>query len=553
MALKTFFFCLFVALIGFVAFKGAKDVLLSDADSNVVLDLLVEINGIPPSNPALGSIFSIDFSDVDLACGAGFVSSVGTRIYQNQNDIEFWCRRPDDTLIDWQSLGRPLQDFPSSMVGNVGGDLYEYIARTMYDFEAQQWIPLIDLGGIDTAGMGSYVFRTADVPWSIVYNYQNCQGLSAVSADGYFGTLPLESGESFSAATIWRGYFYANIGNEVVRAPLNEVREACFYLAEQAIIPDNNYIYAMYPIADRLLIGGGGWPFLESSQQNCPLIYSVDPNGSVDQISLRNCERDHITEIYGFSLADDAVVAGTYPMGELYAVESGSSFANRTGLPRFQVEPWERDDGTRNLESQALVSSYGMLFVGMFPWGELYYSDAIWMTNGGSHRVFSYPTRSSSKEPYFVPALRAYCPGDLVEVPNCIEGARLDLWGQRVTSIAVLDGKICVGTGNTFATVFDEDEHTFVPPHSESEYGAVHCALLKNQTLAPFVPEEEVVLNFRITVAELIVERDGEILARQPHDLDEVELAALTGGRYSIDLGVGAYGETPADVSILTD
>lgn len=516
----------------------------------------------PAGNGALGSIFTYTSEDGSLTCGAGFVSSTGTRIYHNQNDLEFWCRPAHKASeLNWVPLGRPLGDFPSSMLGNMEGRLFDYLAFKYYDFEKNEWRGMDAHVWNKLHGSSIYSWRKdGNEDYYITYGLANCPGLSVFSGRGYHGTVL--TGAEFNAATVWKSRLYANVDNKVMRYELARPTPypRCNHLKGSALVKSPVYVYAMYPVADQLFIGGG---YLSETDPRflCPNIYVVGKS-EIRTLSIPKCSGRMIHEIYSFSLYDDSLLVGNYPNGTLEKITLPGMKIKRSFIPRLHPMTWADSklyyDGTTSpvrsntaeqyhyLESQTVTVSSGSLFLGMWPWGEIYQ-----VNQDGTqdiYRMFGFPSRSNARQPFQQEGEAVYCTGGEKNMATrtCAHRDKIkEFWGQRITSLTVLNGRLCAGTGNTRAQRYDKHIHRFITEDQQQEYGKVYCADLVNQVLAEYRPAKEGRLSFFVTPKQLQIVIDGRLAASTFHKLGPIALKSLSGLGHVL-VGKGAYGPSQA-------
>lgn len=508
------------------------------------IEFKFEISDIPAGNGAIGTIFEFESFDRQMTCSAGFISHTGTRIHGNQNDIEFWCASSTQKFLNWIPLPRPLAVDSWSMIANIGGKLYDYMSTATYDFPSSRWVDAHALPFIPRNDGDVETIRRDENNWVLISNYAGCPGISVLSERGYHGTA-IVSGSS-SAALVWREDLYYNAGGIVWKARTNlQPLDSCRYLDSVELISDPNFVYAMLPVGERLFIGGGGHHYTEAGLYECAPVYATD-GVEVEVIELPDCIGQDISEIYSFALADDGLYLGTYPDGYLYRIDLESRTAVRSDLPLLPPNTWVDSDGSRYLESQAVAVSAGRILVGVFPWGEIFESghrgDAL-------YRLYPAPERTDAQQPFGQAAEMRYCFDRPEDEPDCISDSRPEFWGQRITSFAVMNGRICAGTGNTFRTDYNPTTHTFIDAQVAAQYGLVHCASIDNQTLGIPRRSGDAELIFRITRRDLIIEQDSVEIARRAHQLNDAEYASIAGPNGSMRIGSGVYG--PAQAAIV--
>jgi hypothetical protein len=111
-------------------------------------------------------------------------------------------------------------------------------------------------------------------------------------------------------------------------------------------------------------------------------------------------------------------------------------------------------------------------------------------------------------------------------------------WGQRITSLAVFDGRVCAATGNRGGTPPESGDDP-VPSHVARSYGEVFCALVPGHTMMP-EPRPRSKIRFVVTGAHVEIHVDGRRRSQREHRLDPRALQAIAAGRVTV--GQGSYG-----------
>lgn len=497
-----------------------------------------------PGEPK-GTVFHWRSDDDSVQCGAGFVYSVGSRIFSNQNQLEFWCRPiGDDSPLEFVQVRRPLEDFPQSYIGNVNGRLFEYVSRKTYNFTNRRWQ---DLGSVDRRVLGGaspYVFQHyGETSFVIATGYSKCPGLSFFSQQGYHGTV--DTGPDFSAVALWRGAAYINANYELWRVSLlptpRPVNGTCHILSHHLLDAGPDWVYAFYPHSEYLYYGGSISGTEWSQSKLCAELHRVNVQGDVDRLptdfSGRPCEGRKITEYYSYTAAREGALVGNFPHGTLLSLGHGKIEA--TDMARPLPGSFIGSDGTRYRESQSVVSAYGRVFVGMYPWAEVYEIDP---ESGREHvqRLMTAPRKTSAKAPYYAKN----------EAMPELEPTH---WGQRITTLAVLNGHLCAGTGNLRGERYSAEKFPQLHAHDTLAYGSVHCALLPNHTLANGRVNKKTELHFIITKNALYIAENENIIARAPATFAARQQEALCDSQGQLTIGLGNYGDFAGAVELVAD
>lgn len=477
-----------------------------------------------------GELFTANFGDV--ICGGGFVFSVQSRAFVNSNDIEFWCRETSMEL-SFYDIGRGRPDSFSTQISNLSGELYDYASGLQYDFEEERWVassisqdpfPYI----IQPISGQIYVFSP--------YN-TDCEGMSLYLDGSYIGTIPLDvSGESFSAFSIWGDTIYANIFSMRVAHLPTRPSEACHYMPTTEIETEQIWAYGTFPVGNSVLFGGnyGGYGI---QSDRCASFFQFS-EGITNEIPVilggEVCDGGEIKEYYAYTISGERVLIGNFPLGTILELNEGAVVNTEIAAPR--PDDFLDAVGTRYRESQALVASYGAVFVGMYPWGELIVSDRV-TGEETAHRLITTPTRDESPAPYFDIVYQRVLQRDgVISDPNAElvysltrnnrslrdEGLEPTHWAQRIPSIAIFSGRLCASTGNLSGAGFNPSLHYDI---DYSDYGNIYCAILENHVMSPWRPGE--IYSFTLTTRHLIIEIDGVVVAQNAHSLSASQLAAI--------------------------
>lgn len=494
----------------------------------------VSITG-DPAEP-LGSVFQWRGTE-DLTCAAGFIATNSSTISSNQNELEFWCKRAGiQTTREWRSLGRPTKRQIRSFVANVGGKLFDYESHRVH--RRANWIKYQSHEDGYAKRKGGSIARlqkVGDNRFSLVSEWNGCAGLSILSQDGYHGSIRGTSPTFF----IYAGRVYANLDLQIVSFPIGPGRdfEDCSFRVDGTVHnSEENRIYSMLPSDGALYVGGS------LIGRNCAELYQVR-DGKLAEIPVAvgrgYCEDRQINEFYSYTVFRDDLIIGTYPNGNLVRVRDGKAV--------LTDQPFGDVTRRRYRESQSLTIAAGDLFVGMYPWGEVF-SLPYGATDWRRKRIFAAPPIDGAF-PYKVAMTKMLL--DLSANEKKQRARRRGLfataWGQRVTTLAVLNGRLCAGTGNMSGSPWSPDYHAMVSKTAAEQYGQVFCLDLPNQTAGNIRWKRSTRLTFKVTDRRLIVEQDNVEVFSATHELTDGELAVLSreGG---FEFGNGVYGRFRGEV-----
>jgi hypothetical protein len=256
--------------------------------------------------------------------------------------------------------------------------------------------------------------------------------------------------------------------------------------------------------------------------------YLTGPMGSV---TIHNCRTIHGSkknlratdgkswQAYSVTRWYDDILIGQYPTGSLFTY-------NNEGLKPFEPPlPVPENASPSAREAQTIAIYGGDLYVGVWPWGEL------WRLDGNTEewkfvdRVFHSPEVSKVEAPYI---------GEM-------EGKEGDsnYWGQRISSLVPFNDALYIGTLNKQGKPFVPESHQFLSPEVVEQYGMVHRMTGVAHAARQFEWKPVTELRFVYDHEGLKVYQDGELLVSR-------EVSEPTGleGRQAREIrtGMGIYG-----------
>jgi hypothetical protein len=473
----------------------------------------------------------------DLRCAAGFVSSLQSRVFANSGELEFWCRRSRDLPVGpFKRLPKPDPAATQSRVANLDGRLIELDSQSVYGRHG--WRPLPGPAGLARI----YTAQRVGDHDVITGSANGCAGLSVWVDDTYRGTITVAPGAVYSAVTVVGDVVWINLDGDTRRGTVPQTPAAgCREIALDTVNDGAEYIYGYQPFRTEVVYGG------TSNASGCASFYRSGVSLPVF-LDGAPCAGQRITEWYSFTRDRHGLLIGEYPEGTLMRYADGR--VTDTGLARPDAEDWVGPDGTHYRESQSIVSSAGLLMVGLYPWSEI-----LTVDQEGRHqtrrRLLDAPAKSPAvKLPYFEEATRfAVAQPDIGPDLTLPDGTSLredprylSTWGERVPTIAVFNGRVCASTGNLGGARYDPELHPYLPPDLAARYGTVFCAPLANQTMSAGSLPAHGRLRFVISDGELRVYLDGQEIAHHRHQLRSADLELLR-QRGELELGRGPYGD----------
>ena len=237
-------------------------------------------------------------------------------------------------------------------------------------------------------------------------------------------------------------------------------------------------------------------------------------------------------QIYSMINLYDKLLMGHYPTGELIQFDGQEVKLLEGWPPRIEgVRPNAR-------EAQTTAIYGGDLFVGVWPWGELwrYNRDADHWYSAG--RMFTHPeVTDQATHPY---------------EEGCIEHKLVqNQWGQRVTSLVPIGDSLMISTSAKWPCEW-KPEFEFLPDGKWQEYGTVLRLRMPGSLSVPIQRKDgPTELQFMISGDEMRILQDGtqvgtaELSASLAEDIGKAALGEVTQGH-----GVfGTFGGSALDVT----
>lgn len=455
----------------------------------------------------------------NLICSASFVSSVATRIPTNENQLEFWCRDPSKPIdLKWERIPTPSAILSQAQIANFKGTLIE--ERSRQAFVNGRWIPLAEAFPRLANSPIQWQRFGAEGELATVTYREECRAYVLSSAKYDFGAFPALP----SYARIDNGHVYFVDRSGLSIAPLTPVQNACEPLSASLLKEGVGQAYGGINWGGGVVLGG-------SNNRGNANLYLLKGN-EVTEISYSNSE-SVANEHYAYTYQDGSLLVGLYPSGNFMRLDEGGQFTYHGDMTPTLPTDWRSDNGMLYREAQAAVSSYGILFTGLYPWGEIVQHDTL-AGRTSRDRLFTHPERKD-RLPYLYESGNLFRRLQAGDFDEDIKAGRIVLdkeqggfkfaarkyglfesaWAQRITTLAVFSGRVCAATGSMGGTVYNPDLHNFMTRAQADDYGTIYCAELPNHTMYSDVLTGTHSLKF--TVSESItISMDGKVVAETP-------------------------------------
>ena len=199
-------------------------------------------------------------------------------------------------------------------------------------------------------------------------------------------------------------------------------------------------------------------------------------------------------QLYSTMMFHDRLLMGQYPTGRIFQYD-GTEITDQSGWPPVPegVSPNAR-------EAQTTAIYGGDVFVGVWPWGELWRYNRDSDTWAFTQRMFDHPALSTEiTHPYDVESSGA-------DVGN--------LWGQRVTSLVPSGSSLFVSTSAKSPCEWNPEKFPFLAPSKWKSYGAVYKLTIPGHlSAATKWTNGPTTFEFIIHDDEMSIVQDGERIA----------------------------------------
>ncbi|MEO2015021.1 MAG: hypothetical protein ABGZ53_11690 [Fuerstiella sp.] len=392
-----------------------------------------------------GSLFEVTSSDGSVVIGAGFQNLYNTRYRADRHSLQFFVRPTTGQRVhSTEKLPRPNELCGTYLYGRDDVVRSTYGGVKAWHPQTKSWQPETNVGGTnETMRVGNSWLTFGD---------------SEVKYDGRTVLNPPRKGsyQLFFYANGHLCFYHVNRGDSGYRPYENDddgfsKLYACPWTTDQPHVDLSHAIVLTLPIVgettfawgqlgDQIVTGSNIGGFYVFEDRHWRML--LPPKLGVSY------------QLYSTMMFHDRLLMGQYPSGRVFQYD---------GVEITDVEGWPPvlDGVSSNArEAQTTVIYAGDVFVGVWPWGEL------WRYNPDSkswtfmQRMFDHPVLSSRiTHPY--------------DVENR-DGDVGNQWGQRVTSLVPSGPSLFVSTSAKWPAEWDPDKFAFLAPDKWKSYGTVY-------------------------------------------------------------------------------
>lgn len=390
-----------------------------------------------------GTLFDAATDDGSLVIGAGFQNLYNTNLRADRHVVSLFVRPTDGKRTESiANLPRPNK-LCGTYLHSRDGTLYSL------DGGVRKWHPEKKAWEADEAVRGETMRVGHDV---LAFT----DGKVLVNGKVVLAAPDKGSYQRFFYANGHLCFYHVNRGEGGYRPYKNDVDgfsrlHACPWTAGSGKVDLGKSVVLRLPIVGETTFAWGQFGKQIVTGSNIGGFYVFDGG---KWKTLREPDTRVSYQIYSTLEFHDRLLMGQYPSGRLFEYD-GQKITDRKGWP-----PVLKGVSHSAREAQTTTIYAGELFVGVWPWGEL------WRYNPDSkkwafvRRVFDHPEVSDKiVHPYDVESKGA-------EVPN--------RWGQRVTSLIPIGTDLFLSTSAKDPCEWDAKKYPFLAPDKWRAYGAVH-------------------------------------------------------------------------------
>ena len=398
----------------------------------------------PDRGQNFGSLFEVTSEDGALTIGAGFQNLYNTRNRADRHALQFFVR-PTDGKRTFQVEQLPR---PNNLCGTYLFSRDEVVHSTFGDVKAwnahaKHWRNIPSIGGTEeTMRVGTGVLEFGD------------------SSVKYSGRTILEkpargSYQIFFYADGYLCFYHVDRGDGGYRPYVNDADGfsklyACPWTPDQHEVDLANASVLTLPVVGETTFAWGQLGRQVVTGSNIGGFYVLE-DGQWRKLLEPNINVSY--QLYSSMSFHDRLLMGQYPTGRLFDYD-GKNIIDRPGWP-----PLLKGVTSSSREAQTTVIYGGEIYVGVWPWGELWRYNPDAKQWHFQQRMFQHPELSDDiVHPY-----------DLENRGNEVS----NLWGQRVTSLVTSGDGLFVSTSAKYPCEWQPDRYPFLAKDKWKSYGSV--------------------------------------------------------------------------------
>lgn len=431
---------------------------------------------------SFGSLFEVASTDGSVVIGAGFQNGYNTRYRADRHSLQFFVRPTDGKRsLRTEQLPRPNQLCGTYIYGRDDVVRSTYGGVKAWGSKSNSWKSEREIGGTNES------MRVAGKLLTF--------GDSEVQFDGRTILSRPEQGsyQLFFYANGHLCFYHVNRGGGGYRAYENDAAGfsklyACPWTYDQPVVDLSTAIVLTLPVVGETTFAWGQLNEQIVTGSNIGGFYVFEED---KWRTLRQPELGVSYQLYSTMIFHDRLLMGQYPTGRVFQYD-GVKISDLAGWPPVL-------DGVSKSAREAQTTAIygGDVFVGVWPWGELWCYNPDSRAWSFAQRMFDHPELSNKiTHPYDLE-------NEGADVPN--------QWGQRVTSLVPSGPSLFVSTSAKSPCNRDADRFPFLEPDKWKSYGAVYAITMPGHLSAPTTwTDGPTTFEFLVSGAEISMTQDGK-------------------------------------------
>ncbi len=444
----------------------------------------ITVNRGPDIGQNFGSLFEVTSQDGSLIIGAGFQNLYNTRFRADRHAVQFFVRPTDgERTFEVEQLPRPNNLCGTYLFSQDGVVHSTFGDVKTWDARAKLWRNKPAIGGTEeTMRVGTRLLEFGDS--SVKYDGRTI--LEKPSRGSY---------QLFFYADGHLCFYHVERGNGGYRPYANDADGfsklyACPWTPEQQAVDLAKASVLTLPVVGETTFAWGQLGRQIVTGSNIGGFYVLE-GGRWRKLLEPNIKVSY--QLYSTMAFHNRLLMGQYPTGHLFEYD-GKTIADLKDWPLLL-----KGVSGSSREAQTTVIYGGEMFVGIWPWGELWrYSPDVkrWRF---MQRMFPHPELSDAIIHPYDGENRGH------EVSN--------LWGQRVTSLVTSGDGLFVSTSAKSPCDWDPDRFPFLADGKWKSYGAVYRLAMPGHLGANTTwTTDPTLLEFTLKGNQMAISQDGKQL-----------------------------------------
>tara|TARA_B100000029_G_scaffold416737_1_gene421115 strand:- start:940 stop:2487 length:1548 start_codon:yes stop_codon:yes gene_type:complete len=434
---------------------------------------------------AFGSLFEATTADGSLVIGAGFQNAYNTHYQADRHALQFYIRPTDGVRsLAVEELPRPNNVLTGSYLFGRNGQVFSaYGGIKSWDRSAKNWRAASSSFEIMRLGNGTLAFGTNTV------KYEGKTILGPPAEGGYQKFFYAQGHLCFYHVTRRGKPYHKYVSDEDGYCRLY----ACPWTPGEDTVDLKKAITLRLPVVGETTFAWGQLGNQIVTGSNIGGFYIFEKSRWRMTLAPRLTESYQLYSSLGYG---DRLLMGQYPTGRVFEFD-GEEIKDQAGWP--PVMPGV-SGSSREAQTTALYG--GDLFVGVWPWAEL------WRYNRDTSkwifmkRMFDHPELTNVvTHPY--------------EAENRKIHPVANLWGQRVTSLVPNGPDLFLSTSSKGVDKWLPEKFPFLLPEKWKSYGKVYKLTMPGHlAAAPRWTDGPSKISFVIRGRTVTVVQDGQELSQ---------------------------------------